>query len=206
MRKVKRSEIKHLSEKKNYKSIVKLLKGLNAITVYPTRLISSIYFDNKNYDSFIDSEEGLVPRKKVRLRTYNKINSMKDCDIKKNSFNLEIKTAKENYDEKISKLYNDPYRLLKNGIIDNDLGHCMPIVKVTYFRDYYYFKGSIVTLDYDLVYSKILFDQFSNLNSENMIVEFKNNSKYINKKLFERCGFKSIRFSKYSVAYLKTYL
>ena len=82
----------------------------------------------------------------------------------------------------------------------------MPIVKVTYFRDYYYFKGSIVTLDYDLVYSKILFDQFSNLNSENMIVEFKNKSKYINKKLFERCGFKSIRFSKYSVEYLKTYL
>ena len=83
MRKVKRSEIKHLSEKKNYKSIIKLLKGLNAITIYPTRLISSIYFDNKNYDSFIDSEEGLVPRKKVRLRTYNKINSMKDSDIKK---------------------------------------------------------------------------------------------------------------------------
>ena len=127
MRKVKRSEIKHLSEKKNYKSIIKLLKGLNAITIYPTRLISSIYFDNKNYDSFIDSEEGLVPRKKVRLRTYNKINSMKDSDIKKNSFNLEIKIAKENYDEKISKLHNDADSLLKNGIIDNDLGHCMPI-------------------------------------------------------------------------------
>ena len=201
MRKVKRSEIKHLSKKKYHNQIKNLLKKKNAIKIYPSRIISSIYFDNKSYESFTDSEEGLVPRKKVRLRTYNRINSIKDSDLKKINFNFEIKIAKENYDEKISKENNNVQELLKNGIFDNELGHCFPIVKVSYNRDYFYLSGSIVTIDYDLVFSKILFNQFIDFKSESLVVEFKNKSKSINKHLFEKCGFKSIRFSKYSVAY-----
>ena len=206
MRIVKRSEIKHLSEKKNYNQIKNLLKNMNAIKLYPSRLISSIYFDNKHFNSYFDSEEGLVPRKKIRFRSYSKINSIKVSEIKKINFNFEIKIAKENYDEKISKKSYNTHELFKSGIFDNDLGHCVPIIKVSYFRDYFYLNSSIVTLDYNLVFSRILFNHFINLNSENIVVEFKHISKSINQNLFEKCGFKSIRFSKYSAAFSKIYL
>ena len=39
---------------------------------YPQRIVESIYFDNLNFQMFQDSIEGSVPRKKIRLRTYNK--------------------------------------------------------------------------------------------------------------------------------------
>ena len=37
--------------------------------LYPKRKISSVYFDNTELNMFIDSEEGSIPRKKIRLRT-----------------------------------------------------------------------------------------------------------------------------------------
>ena len=42
-----------------------ILKGANR--QYPRRLIKSIYFDNDNLQSFIDSQEGSVVRKKIRM-------------------------------------------------------------------------------------------------------------------------------------------
>ena len=39
---------------------------------YPQRIVESIYFDNLNFQMFQDSIEGSVPRKKIRLRSYNK--------------------------------------------------------------------------------------------------------------------------------------
>ena len=38
---------------------------------FSSRKITSIYFDNKNFQSYIDSVEGCVPRKKIRVRYYN---------------------------------------------------------------------------------------------------------------------------------------
>ena len=47
----------------------KWLFSKGAKILHPTRIINSIYFDNKlrMYD---DSIEGTVPRKKIRIRTY----------------------------------------------------------------------------------------------------------------------------------------
>ena len=42
----------------------------------------SIYFDNKEFQTHQDSIEGVVPRKKIRLRTYNFISE------NVNNFNL----------------------------------------------------------------------------------------------------------------------
>ena len=48
------------------------LKNNNASKLYVDRFISSTYFDNENLDMFNHSEEGIVPRKKIRLRSYDK--------------------------------------------------------------------------------------------------------------------------------------
>ena len=42
-----------------------------AQNIYPNREVYSIYFDNKEFQTHQDSIEGVVPRKKIRLRTYN---------------------------------------------------------------------------------------------------------------------------------------
>ncbi len=204
MRQVIRSEIKHLAKKSDYYKILKLVKKINSFKIYPTRAISSVYFDNLDYSSFIDSEEGLVPRKKIRIRTYNKFESIKEIQLKNLKFNFEIKIAEKNYDKKISYQINNPSNLIQKGFHDKEFGNCLPVVKVSYLRDYFLYKESIITLDYKIQYSTKLLDNFINFSSPYMVLEFKNNSQSYNKILFENLGLKSIRFSKYSMAVNQT--
>ena len=49
----------------------KWLFSKGAKTLYPQRIINSIYFDNK-LRMYSDSNEGIVPRKKIRIRSYPK--------------------------------------------------------------------------------------------------------------------------------------
>ena len=50
--------------------ILFLIKKNGGNEIFKERKISSLYFDNKNYDMFLDSEEGVLPRKKIRIRNY----------------------------------------------------------------------------------------------------------------------------------------
>ena len=43
----------------------------NIQEIYEPREIYSIYFDTKHFNTYHDSNEGIVPRSKLRLRTYN---------------------------------------------------------------------------------------------------------------------------------------
>ena len=61
---------KWLSDKRYYK-------------LYPDRKIKSLYFDNLSFEMYNDSIEGVVPRKKIRIREYPGEND--------NKYYLEIK-------------------------------------------------------------------------------------------------------------------
>ena len=39
--------------------------------IYNKRFINSLYYDTKQRDMFYHSEEGVLPRKKIRIRWYN---------------------------------------------------------------------------------------------------------------------------------------
>ena len=41
--------------------------------IFPNRIIFSCYLDTIDYQMYKDSIEGTVPRKKIRLRSYNKL-------------------------------------------------------------------------------------------------------------------------------------
>ena len=41
--------------------------------IYKDRLVYSCYLDNNNFKMYNDSIEGCVPRKKIRLRSYNSL-------------------------------------------------------------------------------------------------------------------------------------
>ena len=57
----------HISDYSKLKNEIFKMGGKK---IFPKRVISSVYLDNKNLDMFLDSEDGNVPRKKFRLRTY----------------------------------------------------------------------------------------------------------------------------------------
>ena len=84
----RRYEIKFVM---NSKERNKFLKQNNLKTLYPDRIVESVYFDTRDLQFFNLSEEGVTPRLKVRIRGYN--NGKLD--------NLEIKITKNYHREKI---------------------------------------------------------------------------------------------------------
>ena len=139
------------------------------------------------------SMEGVLPRKKIRLRTYGK-----NFDINKN-INKEIKISSVEGKYKISELAKDPFKLLDFGIYDNSYGLCLPILNVSYERSYYKIENVRITVDEKIIYKKIVNKKISELStSDNFsIVELKSQSFRLINQININFPFERIRFSKY---------
>jgi len=124
------------------------LKKNKARIYYPTREINSIYFENNNFDSYHDSLEGKLPRKKIRLRYYPN----KNQSIKKDKY-FEIKINSIEGKIKISNKILNYEKLLKFGFYDFQYGQCYPIVETNYFREYYNLFNIRLTIDKNIKYS-----------------------------------------------------
>ena len=87
--------IKQLSEFKKY------LYNKKTKSLFPRRIIESLYFDNIQKQMFLDSEEGCVPRKKIRLRRYynikDKIYSNSKLELKISSYEGRFKKSIDIY-------------------------------------------------------------------------------------------------------------
>jgi hypothetical protein len=122
------------------------LRTQGLTTLFPTRIITSDYFDNYQYDLYRDSEEGLLPRKKVRIRYYPDSNDDKFLFEKKiSSVEGRYKTSSEL--DKSSKL-----SMSSNGILDNDYGTLLPVAQISYRREYYLYEGIRLTMDTNISY------------------------------------------------------
>ena len=172
----------------------KWLNENKAQNIYPSREIYSIYFDNKEFQTHQDSIEGVVPRKKIRLRTYNFISE------NVNNFNLEIKKTLPFGRLKDSHSFKKKNNLLRNGLFLSDYGWCYPKIIVKYVRSYYQLSKIRVTLD-----SNIAFKKFNSKNKKNfffnnfelVVAELKANSiEHINE-INNKLQFEKTRFSKY---------
>ena len=164
------------------------------VTLYPSRTINSIYFDNQDYTMYNQSIEGVLPRKKIRLRVYGKEFSPNK------SINKEIKISSVEGKYKISELVQNPSKLLNFGIYDNNYGLCIPVLNVLYERSYYKIKNIRLTIDEKIIYRKIAnrkiaepstFDKYN-------IVELKCSSKKSISLLSNNFPFERTRFSKYT--------
>ena len=90
------------------------LISLGMKKMYPDRKINSEYFDTKHLKMFSDSEEGILPRKKIRLRWYND-KLVKNLEIKVSSNEGRYKKSKRFYqDSKHSNFFFKRYALWKN--------------------------------------------------------------------------------------------
>ena len=75
------------------------------VKIYDDRLVSSTYFDNGTMQMFKDSEEGTVPRKKIRIRSYDRLEhkiGSSAFEVKRSTVEGRYKTSTKNYElEKI---------------------------------------------------------------------------------------------------------
>jgi hypothetical protein len=164
--------------------------------LYETRTVSSTYFENDSMQMFKDSEEGCVPRKKIRVRSYTK----KEHQINQSS--LEIKTSSIEGRFKTADMDFDLKKIMTIGFFDTNYGICKPIVKVNYQREYYKIHNVRLTIDRHIEYIKLssLENAIYKRHDPDIIVEIKAENFVPIEYLFKKFQFNRIRFSKYSRA------
>ena len=129
--------------------LIERLKSRGLTNLFPTRKIISNYFDTQHYDLFRDSEEGLLPRKKIRVRSYPESNNNQFLLEKKIS-SLEGRYKTSSVLEKSSVEY-----IHDHGCLDNDYGILLPVVKISYMREYYSYEGIRLTMDTNISYQDL---------------------------------------------------
>ena len=179
----------------NYSKIIDWLFSNNFKILYPERIVSSIYFDNYFLQSYLDTVEGITPRRKIRIREYG-VDAFKN---KKNKYNLEIKLSSEFYRFKSNQVIYDLQESLNNGIVDSQYGICLPKVKITYNREYFIYESWRVTIDKLIHYENLNVDN-SISKEPNLVVEIKTNINENYTKLKNFFEFPRSKFSKYERA------
>ena len=165
-----------------------LNKGMKRL--FKSRLINSCYLDNNNFDLFFLSNEGVLPRKKLRIRWYDsELNFKKETKISsiegrfKSTEPINFNNLKEVYKYKESSI---DYGLLK------------PVLKISYLREYFNYKNLRLTIDSNIRYVGLLgIKVFSSLDNYN-VLEIKASEETSMDYLEEEFAFRIIRFSKYS--------
>ncbi len=164
-------------------------KGM--ISLYPERMINSCYFDTQNMDLFSDSEEGVLPRKKIRVRWYEK----------ELNFNREIKISSIEGRFKTTSLETNIQSLsdvVMSNYHDQMYGPLKPSLLVSYRRQYFTLNNLRLTFDTKISYSKpLLFEKVKIQDSECVMeikVPFDCDDDYIEKYI----PHSTARFSKYS--------
>jgi hypothetical protein len=114
--------------------------------LHPCRTVRSVYFDSAELASFVESEEGIVPRTKSRLRTYGQ------------SLDMLLETKYWTYDGRVKnseRISEETYlNYLKDGLYHPRYGRMNPVLEVSYNRKYFGNKELRVTVDYNISYRR----------------------------------------------------
>ena len=181
-----RKEKKYRLSLYEFNNLKKMLieKGMNEL--YPKRLINSIYYDNNDFDMFKDSEEGVLPRKKIRIRWYD--------GNAKLSYETKISSIEGRFKKTVSLNSANKSQIL----LDKVYGIITPSLKVTYNRNYYILDKMRITLDSDIKYNNLRFNSPNVYEDDEFVMEIKT-SEYVSDDYIESIiPIPTSRFSKYS--------
>jgi len=139
-------------------------KGMKPL--FDIRTVNSIYFDTKILDMFNLSEEGVLPRKKIRIRWYN--------DLKQFSLETKISSIEGRF-KKTEKLIevHDINDVLSYISFDNDLGILSPSLLVTYERLYFLIGDMRITFDQNINYKYLRKHKNITYNDPERVIEIK---------------------------------
>lgn len=163
-----------------------------ATLLHPKRKVYSTYFDTPAFDLFEQSEEGTIPRKKIRVRSYNTSGHFDD----ENALEIKISSVEGRY-KTVEKLTRDDVsRLFAQGYFDSSYGVCEPVVAVSYAREYFQVRDVRLTIDTDIEY-KADRSEFA-IRDGGIAVEIKAGYGASPDMLTDAFPFRRIRFSKYA--------
>ena len=159
--------------------------------LHPKRIIDSIYFDTPDARMYFDSEEGILPRKKIRLRQYwgsNRTTKEKKISSIEGRFKISENYNPITFDQSVTQ----------HQFFDSSYGLVKPILRVTYTRCYYTIGGMRVTFD-----SEIRYQNYRPINriickDDQCVIEVKTNSLTSSDFVSRYISQPTERFSKYS--------
>ena len=132
-----------------YITFLKWLNFKNAKIIFPERIICSRYLDTNDYKMFFDTCEGILPRKKVRIRSYGS----HLFEGKNKEYNLETKFNIENNRFKEIKSNINIETFFDKPFFVKGYGMCFPKIDISYSREYFILDGIRITIDKDINYS-----------------------------------------------------
>ena len=186
-----RKEIKLILNRRNSLDFKKMIIEKGAIEIYPKRKISSLYFDNPKKQIHVDSEEGILPRKKIRIRWYdNKLDFTKETKI--SSIEGRFKSIQKK--PKIQHLD----AVLKTRYFDNSYGILKPSLIVSYERHYFSLKSLRITFDRNISYKTLKYKTNFVARDNEVVMEVKTPINFSDDYIKSIISQPTSRFSKYS--------
>ena len=168
-----------------------LLQQQGMKELYKLRVITSVYFDTVDLNMFHDSEEGVLPRKKVRIRWYDE----------REEFTLEKKISsiegRFKVTSRLEKSFPDKERLTKNRM-DAQYGLIQPILKVSYERSYFMLNEMRITFDKHITYHNLRHANNRKYYEPERVVEIKIPINFPDDFVEKLIPYPTARFSKYS--------
>ena len=159
--------------------------------LYPSRTVNSCYFDTQDFKMFFESEEGVLPRRKIRLRWYDST-----IEITKETKISSIE-GRYKFTEKIDNI-NSFDQIIDMHLYDQNYGQLSPSLLVQYNREYFSFEKMRLTFDSEIKYRDLSLINFSEKEDQEVVMEIKTSintdDDFIENKLLHNTA----RFSKYS--------
>ena len=175
-----------LSDQKIFKASL-LSRG--AKVVYPSRKINSCYFDTKLLDCFHESEDGFLPRKKVRIRWYGESNKYQK-EIKISSIEGRFKI--------IEKFPLENFSINNNiKLLEPDIGLLSSTLLVSYWREYLILDKLRITLDSKIKYFDLRGSFKRQVNDFECVSELKTEELFMEDYINQLIHMPTSRFSKY---------
>ena len=186
-----RKENKYRVTTSDYHHLKNILLSNGMKLMHDTRKVNSLYFDNHTLEMHSHSEEGVLPRKKIRIRWYNDVDKFK-FEKKISSIEGRFKTT-----ESLKNL-NSFDDILTHNPFDNQYGLLLPSLKVSYERTYFSMNGLRITFDKDINYNNLRLNNLINHKDPERVIEIKVPTEISNDFIERLMPHPGARFSKYS--------
>ena len=177
-----RNEIKYIITKNQAKILMqrlKLVMELDSNTIDDSYLIRSLYFDDINSTSYYEKLDGVLFRKKYRIRLYNGDDKFIRLECKHKHNNMTAKEQALINRDICDKIINGSYdietedEVLKKFLIDIKTKHLIPSVIVDYRRVAYTYPISTVrvTFDFNIISGRYNYNLYDNDDSKEEVME-----------------------------------
>jgi len=159
--------------------------------LYPDRKVNSCYFDTQDFKMFFESEEGVLPRRKIRFRWYDSnMNVSKETKIS----SIE---GRYKYTEKVNNIHLFD-QIMDLYLYDRNYGKLSPSLFIQYNREYYSYENMRLTFDSEIKYKDLSLVNSPEIEDMEVVMEIKTpiniEDDFIESRLIQNF----VRFSKYS--------